>query len=31
VLIDDQEWVWSGLRVLLERDPDINVVGEAQN
>jgi DNA-binding NarL/FixJ family response regulator len=31
VLIDDQELVRSGLRMLLEHDPDINVVGEAEN
>lgn len=29
VLIDDQELVRTGLRALLERDPDIQVVGEA--
>ncbi len=31
VLVDDQELVRSGLRRLLERDPDIEVVGEADN
>jgi DNA-binding NarL/FixJ family response regulator len=31
VLIDDQALVRAGLRTLLERDPDINVVGEADN
>jgi DNA-binding NarL/FixJ family response regulator len=31
VLVDDQELVRSGLRALLEHDPGINVVGEADN
>jgi DNA-binding NarL/FixJ family response regulator len=31
VLIDDQALVRAGLRTLLERDPEINVVGEADN
>jgi DNA-binding NarL/FixJ family response regulator len=31
VLVDDQELVRTGLRMLLERDPDINIVGEADN
>jgi DNA-binding NarL/FixJ family response regulator len=31
VLIDDQALVRMGLRLLLERDPAINVVGEADN
>jgi DNA-binding NarL/FixJ family response regulator len=31
VLVDDQELVRTGLRLLLERDPGINVVGEADN
>lgn len=31
VLVDDQELVRTGLRLLLERDPDINVVGEADD
>lgn len=31
VLIDDQLLVRAGLRALLERDPDINVIGEADN
>jgi DNA-binding NarL/FixJ family response regulator len=31
VLVDDQALVRSGLRLLLERDPDINIVGEADS
>lgn len=31
VLVDDQELVRTGLRTLLERDPDIEVIGEAEN
>jgi DNA-binding NarL/FixJ family response regulator len=31
VLVDDQELVRMGLRMLLERDPEIEVVGEAEN
>ena len=31
VLVDDQALVRAGLRALLEHDPDINVVGEADN
>jgi DNA-binding NarL/FixJ family response regulator len=31
VLIDDQALVRAGLRMLLEHDPEINVVGEADN
>lgn len=31
VLVDDQELVRTGLRLLLERDSDINVVGEADD
>lgn len=31
VLIDDQELVRAGLRGLLEHDPDLKVVGEAEN
>ncbi|HEY0735190.1 MAG TPA: response regulator transcription factor [Herpetosiphonaceae bacterium] len=31
VLIDDQALVRAGLRTLLERDPEISVVGEADN
>ena len=31
VLIDDQDLVRSGLRLLLERDPDLQVLGEAEN
>lgn len=31
VLVDDQALVRAGLRTLLERDPDIDVVGEADN
>ena len=31
VLIDDQPLVRAGLRTLLERDPELQVVGEADN
>lgn len=31
VLVDDQALVRTGLRALLERDPDISVMGEADN
>lgn len=31
ILVDDQDLVRAGLRLLLERDPDIEVVGEAEN
>lgn len=31
VLVDDQELVRTGLRLLLERDPEIAVIGEADN
>jgi DNA-binding NarL/FixJ family response regulator len=31
VLVDDQDLVRTGLRMLLERDPDIEVMGEADN
>jgi YesN/AraC family two-component response regulator len=31
VLVDDQPLVRAGLRTLLEHDPEITVVGEAEN
>ena len=31
VLVDDQEWVRTGLRLLLGRDPDIKVAREADS
>ena len=31
VLADDQAWLRSALRLLLEQEPDIEVVGEAAN